>query len=145
MQTFTDKDIAQINYLLKQHAEDVDENFEPITKETLLQIRKSGHIETVRNKEGVIIGVGILVYFQVLTGFLGYAKNLIVDKDHRRKGVGRYIAMGLIKKAKEIGCRHVDFDSRPERKIANMAYQKAVDQGIGLEKRDTNMYRFRLR
>lgn len=89
---------------------------------------------------GRIIGMASLICFQQLTGFVGQIEDVVVDKRHRKQGIGEALVACLIEQAKEKWhVKHVDLTSNPTRTEANALYQK-----MGFQKRDTNAYRLKL-
>lgn len=132
-----EKDISRINELLKQ----LSPNAKLIGRKDIRRILKTGYILAIRNteKDNEIIGMGTLVFFEILNGFVSRVEDVVVDEKYRGKGFGKRIVEGLITKAKEIGCKHIDLTSSPHRVEANGLYQK-----LGFEKRETNIYRLKL-
>ncbi len=88
---------------------------------------------------GCILGSATLGTFMTPTGVHGWIEDVVVDRDARRRGIGRALTQACLDKARELGLREVNLTSRPARQAANQLYQE-----MGFEKRDTNVYRYPL-
>ena len=62
-----------------------------------------------------------------------------MDPAQRGKGIGEALTREALRVAQEAGAITVDLTSRPVREAANRLYQR-----IGFEKRETNVYRYKL-
>jgi ribosomal protein S18 acetylase RimI-like enzyme len=140
------KDISQhflsaINRLLKQLSSDV----RPLLMRELLLILKRSHILLVRirgkkkNDPRLIIGMGCLVEIHTPSGRSGRIEDVVVDEQYRGRGLGERLIKELIRRAKDRGCRYVELTSRPQRKTANLLYQR-----LEFQRRETNVYRLPL-
>ena len=89
--------------------------------------------------EEEIIGVLILFINQMLTSKKAWIEDVIVDQDHRNKGVAKQLLNHAISYANQKGVSKIDLTSSPEKIAANHIYQK-----IGFKKRDTNVYRLEI-
>lgn len=132
-----EKDMAQINFLLKQlspTAEKVDLN-------RIKEVMHHGVIVSVRdlNGDGEVVGIGTLLVINKLFSLCGTIEDVVVEEKHRGKGLGRKITQALILKSELIGMKFVDLTSHPKREAANKLYQS-----VGFEKRETNVYRYYL-
>ena len=92
-----------------------------------------------REDEGAIVGTLTLVAFRIPTGVGAWIEDVVVDERARRRGVGEALMNNAIRLAEEIGARHVNLTSRPERETANRLYKR-----LGFEERETNVYRLTL-
>jgi len=84
-------------------------------------------------------GMLALVVFRIPSGVKAWIEDVVVGEADRGKGVGTLLVESAVKLARSKGAKAVDLTSRPARQAANRLYQKA-----GFEKRETNLYRFRL-
>lgn len=109
------------------------------------------------------------------SGRSGRIEDVVIDEQHRGRGLGERLIKELIRRAKDRCCRYVEltvpartfgegirssaepkpiaekrpdatpaarggrFTSRPQRKAANLLYQK-----LGFQRRETNVYRLSL-
>ena len=95
----------------------------------------------VAERDGVVIGTATLSLLMTLwKGLVGHVDDVVVDAAARGEGVGRLLMEGLHQSAEHLGVTHLDLTSRPAREAANALYQS-----LGYEKRETNVYRLRLR
>lgn len=92
-----------------------------------------------RVDEGPIIGILTLALFPLPTGLRAWIEDVVVDTGARGQGVGTALTRVAIDLARAAGARTVDLTSRPSREVANRLYQ-----GLGFERRETNVYRYDL-
>ena len=90
-------------------------------------------------EDGRILGSATLATFITPTGTPGWIEDVIVDRDARRRGIGRALTEACLEKARQIGLREVNLTSRPSREAANKLYQE-----LGFQQRETNVYRYSL-
>ncbi len=88
---------------------------------------------------GRIDGMLTLVTFRIPTGVRSWIEDVVVDEAARGQGMGAALTRAAIDQAAKVGAKTVDLSSRPSREAANRLYQK-----VGFEKRNTNMYRYKL-
>jgi ribosomal protein S18 acetylase RimI-like enzyme len=86
-----------------------------------------------------ITGCLTLVWYKIpsLTRF--WIEDVVVDHPYRGLGIGKTMILKAIELVQALGGRYIDLTSRPSRIEANHLYQS-----LGFEKRETNVYRFRL-
>ena len=138
LKTYSLELTAALNKLLKQ----LDKVTNPLTKTDIenMIVSPTNRLFVARrsdNKE--IVGMLTLIIFRIPFAKKGLFEDLVVDKDHRGKGVGAKLITTAIKKARGEGVNYLDFTSRPEREDANKLYRR-----LGFEKRNTNVYRIKL-
>ncbi len=88
---------------------------------------------------GRIDGMLTLVTFRIPTGVRAWIEDVVVDEAARGQGMGGALTQAAIEQSRKVGAKTVDLSSRPSREAANRLYQK-----VGFEKRNTNMYRYKL-
>ncbi|MFZ0059736.1 MAG: GNAT family N-acetyltransferase [Acidimicrobiales bacterium] len=93
----------------------------------------------VARLDGVIVGTLSLAMFAVPTGRRAWIEDVVVDPDHRGRGIASRLVGIALKLAAESGCRTVDLTSRPSRIDANRLYEQ-----LGFTRRETNVYRISL-
>jgi ribosomal protein S18 acetylase RimI-like enzyme len=86
-----------------------------------------------------IVGTLTLIIFSIPTGIRAWIEDVVVDEGSRGLGVGEALTLAAVSEASKRGVRSIDLTSRPSREAANALYQK-----LGFERRETNVYRFRL-
>lgn len=86
-----------------------------------------------------IVGSLTLAMFRIPTGLRAWIEDVVVDADQRGQGIGEALTREALRVAREAGATTVDLTSRPARAAANRLYQR-----IGFEKRETNVYRYKL-
>jgi len=138
-------DIDEINDLLKQLSPD---NARTITYDIVQDVMKNATVFVLRDHspealkrkpKGKIVGKALLLHSKKLITFYGIVDDVVVDENHRGKGLGKMLTEAMINKAKELGMKHIDLTSRPHRIAAHKLYEK-----MGFAKRDTNVYRFKV-
>lgn len=133
----SDEVVGSLGKLMIQLAEDC----KPPTKEYLQDIVNSSTYLFLAKEEGRIIGTFSLVLYKIPTGRKASIEDVVVDVSMRGKQIGeKMIRFALDYAGAELGVSKVDLTSSPSRIAANALYQK-----IGFEKRDTNVYRFKLK
>lgn len=98
-----------------------------------------GSVLFVARIGGVVVGALTLVTFRVPTGMKAWIEDVVVDDEARGRGVGESLSRAALDAAQRRGIDSVSLTSRPSRAAANRLYQR-----IGFERRETNVYRFRL-
>lgn len=88
---------------------------------------------------GRIVGSLTLAMYRIPTGLKAWIDDVVVDSEVRGRGVGRKLNVVALDKARQAGAKSVDLTSRPHREAANRLYQR-----LGFEKRETNVYRYKL-
>ena len=92
------------------------------------------HLLVARNADS-IIGMATLEIAETLMETYGYAHDVVVSSDYRGKGIGKMLMEKLISTAKEIGAKHIDLTSNPQRDTGQFY------MSLGFVKRDTDCYR----
>ncbi len=112
------------------------------TREQLSEMLSSPAITLLlaRNDMDQIVGSLTLAMFRIPTGLRAWIEDVIVDGNQRGQGTGELLTRQALMIAREAGATTVDLTSRPSREAANRLYQR-----IGFERRETNVYRYRLR
>lgn len=90
------------------------------------------------SRNGEIVGSVTLVLFRIPTGLRAWIEDVVVDSEHRHKGIGTALTQAALEHAENAGARTVDLTSRPSREAANRLYRR-----IGFIQRKTNVYRYR--
>lgn len=89
--------------------------------------------------DGPIVGSLTLAMFRIPTGLRAWIEDVVVDASQRGQGIGEALTREALRVARAAGATTVDLTSRPSREAANRLYQR-----IGFEKRETNVYRYKL-
>lgn len=92
-----------------------------------------------RDERGAIVGSLTLALFRIPTGLRAWIEDVIVDGSQRGQGLGEALTRHALQVAKDAGATTVDLTSRPSREAANRLYQR-----VGFERRETNVYRYKL-
>ena len=134
---YSDALLEQVNYLLGQ----LSSSASPLITKDLRSILESdaSRLLIAKNAE-VVVGMLTLMIFRIPTGLRGLIEDVVVCESVRRKGIGALLIQSAINIAEAEGARTLDLTSRPERHVANQLYEK-----LGFSKRDSNVYRMRLR
>lgn len=86
-----------------------------------------------------IIGIALMATYKVISGHRGMVEDVVVDINHRGKGIGRKLMERLLEEAKN---RHLDgviLFSGHHRKAATNLYKS-----LGFELRDSGVYNLKL-
>lgn len=112
------EDLKPLVSVLKQLSPSSQEDdFEKLKKILDKITEDEFHYLCVVENEGKIAGSGTLIVQKNLgRGGRPYAhiENIVVDTNHRKKGIGKEIVLHLIEKAKEFGCYKVILDCKKE-------------------------------
>jgi ribosomal protein S18 acetylase RimI-like enzyme len=111
---------------------------QPCTKLFLARLPEAA--EDGGERASRVVGMLTLVIFRLPSGQRAWIEDVVVDKDHRLKGIGEALVLAALQLAGELGAKTVDLTSRPSREAANRLYQR-----LGFQRRETNVYRFDLR
>lgn len=135
IKTYSSQLLEALNKLLKQ----LDNAAGPLTEKAIKYMINSpcNRLFVARkldNKE--IIGMLTMIVFRIPFAKKGLLEDLVVDKEHRGKGIGTKLITTAINQARKEGVLCLDFTSRPTRVAANNLYQR-----LGFKKRETNIYR----
>lgn len=85
---------------------------------------------------GEILGLAMLVCFEIPTGRRGRVEDVIIDESARGQGAGRALINAVIDRAKQLGVKSLELQSHPTRIPANALYKRT-----GFYVRDINLYR----
>jgi ribosomal protein S18 acetylase RimI-like enzyme len=110
----------------------------PPTRDELSEIVRTAQLLVARDPH--IVGVLTLTLYRVPTGLSARIDDVIVDTAARGHGVGEALTRDAIERARTAGARAVNLTSHPRREAANRLYQR-----VGFERRDTNVYAYKLR
>lgn len=97
------------------------------------------HVFAAR-EDNVLAGMLTLIVAPIPSGFHGYIEDVVVDQAFRGRGIAESLVRAALEAARAAGAEKADLTSNPSREAANRLYVR-----IGFERRDTNVYRFRLR
>ena len=89
--------------------------------------------------DGRIVGSLTLAFYVIPTGLKAWIEDVVVDETASRQGIGEALNQAALDEARRRGSKDVSLTSRPSREAANRLYQR-----IGFERRETNVYRFKL-
>lgn len=89
--------------------------------------------------ERQVVGIALMATYKVISGHRGMVEDVVVDIDHRGKGIGRKLMEKLLEEAKN---RHLDsviLFSGHHRKAAISLYKS-----LGFTLRDSGVYNLKL-
>jgi ribosomal protein S18 acetylase RimI-like enzyme len=96
-------------------------------------------ILVARDRNGDLVGTITLQVVSTLTGEHARIEDVVVAERVRGRGIGRQLVAAALESARLRDVDHVDLTSRPSRREANGLYLR-----MGFERRDTNVYRYRV-
>ena len=136
LQNVTTKALEEINVLIPQ----LSASAKPITYARLLEMIKNEQATTLVAKDGQkIIGIGMVVIYNVPTEKRAWLEEIIVDEAYRGQGLGEKISKELLEIARREKVSRVYLSSKPTRVAANKLYQK-----MSFEPKETNVYKMNL-
>ncbi|GAN05694.1 acetyltransferase [Mucor ambiguus] len=130
--SITDDKLSQLLHVLKQLSNSVTEQS---TRQAIAS--NQNHVLVAIGEMGNIVGTTTLACLYCVTGTRVHIEDVVVDSEHRGKGIAQALINEAIQRAKKLQAKTIDLTSRPEREAANRLYTK-----LGFVKRDTNVYRF---
>jgi ribosomal protein S18 acetylase RimI-like enzyme len=89
--------------------------------------------------DGRVVGSLTLAFYRIPTGLKSWIEDVVVDEAARGHGIGEALNRAALDEARRRGAKDVSLTSRPSREAANRLYQR-----IGFDRRETNVYRYRL-
>ena len=132
----TTKDLDAINILIPQ----LSVSAGSMTYARLLEMVKNERAPIlVARYGGTIVGIGMMVIYNVPTEKRAWLEEIIVDEKYRGQGLGERISKALIEIAKKEKVSRIYLSSGSQREAANKLYQK-----LGFERKETNVYRLKL-
>ena len=108
------KELINVLHQLSPSEETDLEKLKPILDKIT---QDENHYLCVYEEDGKIIGSGLLLIQMNLSHSgqpYGHIENIVVDINHRKKGIGKAIVTHLIEKAKEKHCYKVILDCKKE-------------------------------
>lgn len=109
---------------------------ESISASALEEIISDKCVIFVAQDGSVLIGSLTLVFYTTPTAKRARIEDVVVDENHRGRGIGKMLNTAALNVAKDLGAKTVDLTSSPDREVANELYKK-----LGFELRKTNTYR----
>jgi len=137
----TESQINDINALLKQLTSKPQEVDRAALNEILGQ--HGVFVLMVKNLDGRIVAMATLAIRRLLLSKTAIIGDVIVDKQHHGKKLGKRMMEFLINKARSEGVLSVSLTSHPNRKEANHLYQSLGFELIG-KVGESNYYRLPL-
>ena len=132
----TTKALEEINALIPQ----LSSSAKPLTYARLLEMTRDARVPILIAKDaGRIIGIGMIVVYNVFTEKRAWMEEIVVDEQYRGQGIGEKISKKLLEIAKQEKVERVYLSSAPKRVAANKLYQK-----LGFERKETNVYKIKL-
>jgi glucosamine-phosphate N-acetyltransferase len=105
-----------------------DKSLDPIAlrKVFSLAITSDSQIYICAANDDKVVGFGSLTLKNSLwqEGFLGHIDELVLDAEHRGRGIGTQLIEHIIDAAKRRGCSRVELDSAFHRKEAHDFYER---------------------
>ena len=137
LQSFDTDDLEAIRDLVKQLSDDAQE----LTNQDLQSIIESSqsHLYVIRDNKKKIVGMITLITYRIPYKMKGWIEDVVVDLDHRGKGLATTLLEYAITEAKKYHVKSLNLTSNPSREGANTLYVK-----LGFVRRDTNVYRMML-
>jgi len=126
----------QILHLLKQLTEK-EIHFSLFDFNSIVDSKHSILIGAFDNN--ILVGILTLVIIQIPTNRNGRIEDVVVDKNHRGKGIGEKLSLEAIRIGEELKLSNLFLTSNPKRTDANRLYQK-----MGFQLGTTNSYFYKI-
>ncbi len=126
----------QILHLLKQLTEK-EIHFSLFDFNSIVDSKHSILIGAFDNN--TLVGILTLVIIQIPTNRNGRIEDVVVDMNHRGKGVGEKLSLEAIRIGEELKLSNLFLTSNPKRTEANRLYQK-----MGFQLGTTNSYFYKM-
>ncbi len=88
------------------------------------------------HEEEKVIGIAMMAIYKVISGHKGMIEDVIVDNDHRGKGIGRKLMESLLNEGKNRQLNEILLFSGHHRKAAIELYKS-----LGFKLKDSGLYR----
>ncbi|MBU2946689.1 GNAT family N-acetyltransferase [Zobellia uliginosa] len=107
----------------------------------LHQILQDGNhvILAACKEEGHIVGIALLVTYKVISGYRGLVEDVVVDAEHRGKGIGRKLMEKLLKEAEHLNLDEILLFSGHHRTPAINLYTS-----LGFTLRESGVYNLKV-
>jgi len=92
------------------------------------------HLACIREGK-TIIGMASLSTYKVVSGNKGWIEDVVVDRDHRGKGIGKLLIQYLMDLGKELGLTEIFLFTEEEKKAAIHLYEK-----LGFVQKNSRLY-----
>lgn len=92
-----------------------------------------------KDDSGEIVGMVTLILYRIPVGLCARIEDLVVDKEHRKQGIGKKLCQAVIDDAKKAKAMKIDLTSNPSRIAAHRLYES-----LGFSIYDTSVYRLKL-
>lgn len=86
-----------------------------------------------------IVGCLALVAYRIPTGLKFWIEDVVVDQNHRGKGIGKRLTARAIEWAGHLGASQINLTSNPKRKAAHALYNN-----MGFRQRKTTVFRYEI-
>lgn len=127
-------DIESINRLLAQLSEFPKQLDELKIKKLICQ--PNFFLLTARAPNGNIVGMASLVIHEISMKKIGVIKDVVVDQNHKGRGIDKDLIKILIINAWRLGVYRIDLIGNPDRTETDKFYSD-----LGFQKQDSNFYR----
>src|SRR5262245_26941364 len=89
-------------------------------------VASQSHVALCATEGGRLIGLGTLTIRNSLwqAGYIGHVEELVVDREHRRQGIGTRLLEELVAQARQRGCSRIELDSALHRHEAHRFYER---------------------
>ncbi|CAM4336859.1 GNAT family N-acetyltransferase [Zobellia roscoffensis] len=89
--------------------------------------------------EGHIIGIALLATYKVISGYRGLIEDVVVNSEHRGKGIGRKLMQKLLAEAEHLNLDEIILFSGHHRTAAIKLYKS-----LGFTTRESGVYNLKI-
>lgn len=128
----TDSLQTQITQVYNQ----LDDAMKQISLNQLLGENDANLVFALSCEDSKVVGIALMVTYKVISGHKGMIEDVVVDKKHRGKGIGRKLMEKLLEEAQTLKLDEVLLFSSHQRKPAINLYKS-----LGFQLKDSGLYR----
>ena len=78
----------------------------------------------VYRQQQQIVGMATLTRYQVISGYKGWIEDVVVDRDHRGKGIGKKLMQAILEKAASLQLQKLFLYTEDEKQAAIHLYEQ---------------------
>ncbi|MEM9674874.1 MAG: GNAT family N-acetyltransferase [Bacteroidota bacterium] len=89
----------------------------------------------VYREQQQIVGMATLTCYRVISGYKGWIEDVVVDKAHRGKGIGKQLTQAILEKARLLRLQRLFLYTEDEKQTAIHLYEQ-----LGFTQKNSRLY-----